>query len=383
MISIASSIRFRKSDSLLPSFDNTLHADQTHFKVAVHEYYQKLYATDVITVQAEVDTGDEMAMSYATGVLKHGVVVWSDWSAMTEEALAYSGTYYDYWEVDIDFSTFAATYIKFKAVMTSSRALPPETWYSEPVELIEASSRYLQIEFFNLENAFNVYYDNVTEANRISHLLRVKGVLRKYKPGGETSVFDNQNEVVKTSGEVKRILTLETGFIPAYLAEMLAVAMAHDKFFVNEVEFVAESNPEFELGAGDMASMSVALTQRDVIGLNTHDVGYDVDSTTTTDGMTILQELAASGQKSFAITDDHMILTITGERVAGSPVITAGTTPGGTDVLLGMSLSSVYTVEAALIPIDKASISGGTLYVTITGTGATANIYIATFKNRQ
>jgi hypothetical protein len=47
-----------------------------------------------------------------------------------------------------------------------------------------------------------------------------------------------------------------------------------------------------------------------------------------------------------------------------------------------MSLNVTYTTEVALIPIDKASISGGTLYVTISGVGATANINILTIKNR-
>jgi hypothetical protein len=79
-----------------------------------------------------------------------------------------------------------------------------------------------------------------------------------------------------------------------------------------------------------------------------------------------------------------MILTITGERVAGSPVIKAGTTPGGDEILSDMSLVAVTNpIEVALIPTDKAAISGGTMYVTVSGAGATANIYVATFKNRQ
>lgn len=365
----------------MASFGNTLHADRTYIKTVIHQYYHKLYSTDIITIQAEVDTGDEIAIQYAIGTLKHGEVVWGEWTDLTGEALVFSGTYYDYWEVDIDFSTFAATYVKFKVVMTSSRALPPETWYSEPVEIIATDDRYLQIEFFNLENAWHVYYVNPTEADRISHLLRIKGELKRYKPGGETSVFDNQNEVVKTSGEVKRTLTLETEAIPPYLAEMLAVALAHDKFFINEVEYVAEGNPEYE-NSGDLASFSVSLTQRDVIGLNAHDTGYNCDTITGGDTM-VLQELAASGQKSFAITDGYMILTLTGYRTAGSPVIKAGYTPGGDEILASMVLSSTAVTEVALIPTDKSSVTGGTLYVTVSGVGATANIYIILIKNRQ
>lgn len=366
----------------MPSFDNTMFEDETHFRVAKHPFYQTKFLTETVTVQAELTVGNTMEVYCSFGTLKFpGVVSWGDWQPLATEALVFSGQY-DYWELDIDMGAFTTNYAKFKMVELKDAAVV-ETWLSEPCNVIAADSSYLQIEFFNLENAFNCYYVNPTLADRLSHCLRIKGNFRKYKPAGETSVYDNQNEVIKTRDEVKRMITLETEPIPAYLAEMLVMALAHDKFFINEVEFVAENKPEYETGGADLASLTCTLTQRDVIGLNAHDVGFDCDAITTNDGMTILQELAASGQKSFPITADHMILTITGERVAGSPVITAGITPGGDDILLGMSLSSTYVVEAALIPTDKASIPGGTLYVTVSGSGATANIYVATFKNRQ
>ena len=382
MISVASSIKFRKVDGLLPSFDNTMFEDEAHFRIAKHPFYQKLFSIDTVTVQAELEVGQVMQMQYSVGTFKFpGVVSWGEFQSMTGEALIFSGLY-DYWEMDLAMSGYTSGYVKFKAVILESEVIQ-ETWLSEPVNLVTNDGTYLQIEFFNLENAFNCYYVNPTLADRLSHLIRIKGYFRKYKPSGETSVYDNQNEVIKTRDEVKRMLTLETESIPAYLAEMLVVALAHDKFFINEVEFVAENKPEYETGGGDLAGFSCTLTQRDVIGINAHDIGFNCDGTTT-DGMTILQELAASGQKSFAITDEHMILTITGERVTGSPVVIAGTTPGGSDILADMSLVvTTNPIEVALIPTDKAAISGGTLYVTISGAGATANIYVATFKNRQ
>ena len=383
MISVASSIKFRKDDGLLPSFDNTMHADEAHFRVAKHPFYQKFFSTDVVTIQAEVLTTQSMELQYSVGTFKFpGLVTWGEFQSMTGETLVLDGATYRYYEKDVTMSDYSTGYVKFKAIIMASETVV-ETWSSEPVNIVVDDDTYLQIEFFNLENAFHVYYVNPTEADRISHLIRLKGTLRNYKPAGETSVYDNQDEVIKTRDEVKRMLTLKTEAIPAYLAEMLVVAVAHDKFFINEVEFVAESKPEYE-ATGDLSGLTCQLTQRDVIGVNAHDTGYDCDAISTTDGMTILQELAASGQKSFAITADHMILTITGERVAGSPVIKAGTTPGGSDILFDMSLVvTTNPVEVALIPTDKAAISGGTLYVTVSGSGATANIYVATFKNRQ
>jgi hypothetical protein len=382
MISVASSIRFKKQDGLMASFDNTLFEDETPFRVAKHRYYHKLYATDTVTIQAEVDTGENLSLQQSIGTMKQGMVVWGEYTNMAGESKVFEGTYYDYWELDVAMSTYTTGYVRFRAVILLNEAIQ-ETWYSEPVEIIAANAQYLQIEFFNLENAWHVYYDNVTEANRISHLLRVRGEIRVYKPGGEQSVFDNQDEIVKTSGEVKRVLTLKTEAIPPYLAEMLAVALAHDKFFVNEVEFVAEGNPEYE-NSGDLATFTCQLTQRDIPGFNAHDTGYNCDTITTNDGMTILQELAASGQKSLTPAADHMVLSITGEQVTGIPTIKAGTTPGGNDILFDMSLDATTNpIEVALIPTDKASLPAGIIYVTVSGVGATANIYVATFKNRQ
>jgi len=389
MISIASSIRFRKNDGLLPSFDNVMFQDQEFIKVAKYPFYHTVYATDLaVKIQAELELTQSMEMQYAECVgFYSGKALFGEYQSMTGETTVFTGAYYLYREISIDFSAFTESLVKFRAVITEGETIV-ETWESEPVEILTAAEialngwRYLQIEAFNLENKNHVYYTNPTEADRLSHLWRVKGHLRKYKPSGETSVFDNQNEVVKVADELKRVMTLETEPIPAYLAEQLALAMSLDKFYINEVEYVAEGKPEFDLGGGPVASLTVQLTQRDVIGLNAHDTGYDCDSITGTD-MIVLQELAASGQKSFSITDDYMVLTITGERVAGSPTIIAGTTPGGSDLLSSMVLSSSYTVEVALVPTDKASITGGVLYVTVSGSGATANIYVNTIKNRQ
>lgn len=384
MISVASSISFKKQDGLLPSFDNTLHADRTDFRIAKHPFYQTFFTTDkTVKIQAELTTGQVLSLQQSDGTLKMGQVVWSAFTSMTGEELVISLANYDYWECVIDMSLYKTGYVKFRAVILEDEAVV-ETWLSEPCEVIDPDYiRYLQIEYFMYdENAFNCYYVNKTEADRLTGLIRIRGTLRDYKPGGETDVFDNQNEVIKTKAVLKRMMTLKTEPIPDYMAEKLSAALAHDKFFVNEVEFVAEKEPEYDQGNGDIAALTCQLTQRAVIGLNAHDTGYNCDATTGTD-MIVLQELSASGQKSFTITDDYMVLTITGEQTAGSPVITAGTTPGGTDILLGMNLSATYVAEVALVPVDKASIPGGTLYVTISGVGATANIYIATIKNRQ
>jgi hypothetical protein len=241
--------------------------------------------------------------------------------------------------------------------------------------LADTDEDLLQVDFFNLENAFEVDY-----STGLAHLLRVESSFREYRAGGETSVFDNQEEVTRINAEVKRILVFRTEPIPPYLAEMLHVAVKHDKLFINEVEFVAESEPEIETSGG-MVVFSCPLTQRSVIGLNTHDVGFDCDSITNTETM-VLGSLAASGQITFTVPDGYLILSITGHRTAGSPTIKVGTTVGGGELLTSMELTPSYLTEVAMIPADQASLTANTLYVDISGVGATADIFIILINNR-
>ena len=308
-----------------------------------------------------------------------GVISWGDYQSMSGETKIFSGQY-DYWEIDVDMSAYSTGYVRFRAVILEDESIV-ETWLSEPVNLVTDDGKYFQIEYFNLENAFHCYYVNPTLEDRLSHLIRLKGYFRKYKPAGETSVYDNQNEVIKTRDEVKRMITLETEPIPAYLAEMLTVAVAHDKFFVNEVEFVAESKPEYE-NSGDLATFTCQLTQRDIPGFNAHDTGYNCDTISNSDTM-VLQEEAASGQKTFIVPEGYLIGYITAYRTAGSPAIIAGTTPGGSEIVSGMALTPSYTYETANVGYPLSLTGANNLYVTISGVGATATIIVLLFKNRQ
>lgn len=371
MISVASSIKFYKADGLLPSFDNTQFNDRTDKGVFRHTYRQKLYDDDTVTLQVKVTNGYTIDLYYSLNC-------YGPWTKLSSGTKEVDGSSYDYWQVTVAMSTFAADSVQFKLMIYNTVPTLSQTWYSEPVALLtEDDEDLLQFDFFNVDNANEVDYSTA-----IAHMLRVEANIREYRAGGSTSVFDNQDEITRINSEIKRIFVLKTEPIPAYLSEMLHVAVKMDKFFVNEVEFVAESEPEID-GAGSMTVFTCNLTQRSVIGLNTHDIGYDADTTTNSETM-VLQSLAASGQISFTVPEGYLILTITGYRTAGSPVIKAGTTVGGDDILLGMSLNATAPIwEVAAVPNEIAPTGDATLYVDISGVGAKANIYVLLVKNRQ
>lgn len=376
MISIASSIKFREViDGALASFDSTFHEDEAFANAAHIPYWQKVYATDTVTIQVKVLTGQTVTVEY-TDTNSLFIDNLSGWMSLGGESLKISGTVYDIYEVEIDFSSFRATYLKFQICTVEDEAIV-ETWISEPVEILQETDPDLQlIEFFNYDNAFEVDY-----STDICHQLRVTSYLKEYKPGGDVSVFDNQNEVTKIKDEVKRILVFRTDPIPRYLFEMLRMAFAHDKLFVNEVEFTAESLPEIDNDSSNLVIFTANLTQRNVIGLNTHDVGFDCDSATT-NGIMVMQEEEASGQVTFVIPDGYLIAYVTGYRTAGDPVIKAGTSVGGDEVVTGMNLSATNPYETYNVGYPL-SAGDHDLYVDISGSGATATIIVLLIYNRE
>ena len=367
MISVASSIKFREVISgALPSFDNTFHEDESFQGARLLPYCQKFLTTQTVTIQAKVLTGQTVEMSYSEG--DGGA-----WQSMTGETIMISGPVYDYYEIEIDFSTFANTNVRFLLVTLEEETIE-ETWMSEMIELITEDPQLMKVDFFNLENAFEVDY-----TTGIAHTIYVEADMREYKPGGESSVFDNQSEITKIKAEVKRILIFKTEPIPKYLAEMLFTACQHDKLWINDVEFVAEGNPEYDLNG----IFSVNLTQRNVIGLNTHDIGFDCDAITNTETM-VLQQENASGQISFTVPEGYLIAYVTGYQIAGSPAIKVGTTVGGEEIVTGMNLdsgSNPYETYNVGYPLSQKGAND--IYVDISGTGAEATIFILLLKNRQ
>jgi hypothetical protein len=127
---------------------------------------------------------------------------------------------------------------------------------------------YLLTEWFNSENAFQMDY-----SVGLTHSLQIEAKQWKMTFGGDASIYLNQGEEVKLKETVQRVFILECE-LPDYMIELLRLATAHDHFYINEVEFVRKDEPVItQLGTSGMYTFSAKVTQRAVIGLNTHDVG--------------------------------------------------------------------------------------------------------------
>lgn len=372
-VSAANVIRFRHTDGLAASFDNTLTDDESFSGIRTRTFKQKFISDDPIPIQLKLSGAGTSATEVVLTKYRNGY----NPAVLTPTATTVYADFTIY-EYLIAPKTGECIYL---VASTDS-----DSWTSETIEAFDSLDDHLKIEWFNYEVLTaneNWHFDYQTpQAQAHANMLRLNALLFEYSPSGEKSILDNQNEKMILKRSLFRRLKLETAPIPRWLAEKLIIAMSHDVFVVNDIAFVCEEDPEVERsGKTNFVTLTAVLTQKDVLGINTHDIGFDVDSTAMT-GIINMTE-TGSGAKVFTITDDYMILTLTGIRTAGSPIITAGTTVGGSDILAGMSLSAGYITEVASLAVDKGSLVDGNLYVTISGGGATATVHVLTIKNRQ
>ena len=132
MIAKASSIRFIQSDGLTASLNNTLFNNLPNKGLFPNRYYQKIYSTDTITLQAMVTNGYTIKVYYSEED-------WGPWTLIGTGTLETDGTSYDYYEQEIDFSTLSMSYVSFKVEVYTAVPALSETWYSEPFEILTES----------------------------------------------------------------------------------------------------------------------------------------------------------------------------------------------------------------------------------------------------
>lgn len=365
-ISKSSSIRFRQVvDDALPTWENTFVSDHVYRGAVNHWYAQKFYDDDTVTLQCKITNGSTPNLYYSEG--NKGA-----WTAY-DSSRSLEGDYsdYDFYEWTIDFSDFSSSIVRFKVVGGT------RTWISEPCEILSEKDHdnYLQIEWFFNDNTKPFDVDYSTD---LAHLIRVDSILKDYEPGGEVSVFDNQNELTKVKDIVQRTLVFKTEPIPAYLAEVLVIAMSADHFYVNEVEFVVRDKPEVENTNDNLVTLTAKLTERNVIGLNTHDIGFDCDSTSEGDFIVNRQETNKSGTGTFSIPAGYAVEYFHVKMNTGSTAtFQCGYSAGTYDIIPSVTVPASPGYVNLAADINVADVDNAwTLYYNVSGAGATVDIYL-------
>ena len=255
-VPLAQSIRFRPINTLRPNFDNTFAADTGGAPYAFTFYVPA--ADKQIQV---VTLDDNESLSYMD-LIHNGTR-----TRITDLATSFIGVYkYETYTIDLSLYPNQCCYIE--VFLEPSPGDGETLAYRSERFTVTDQPNYLLIEWFNDENAFQMDY-----SVGLVHSMQIEAKLEDLGFGGDVSVYSNQGEEVKLKETAQRLFVLKCE-LPDYMAELLRLATSHDHFYINEVEFVRTEQPvATKLGTSHMYSFSAKVTQRNVIGLNTHDVG--------------------------------------------------------------------------------------------------------------
>jgi len=249
-ISLANSIRFYESNDLMKNFDNRLSCD-TFPRIIGVKYSQLYYKTDEIPIQVSGNGTIVMTYHYDDG----GSIQIFPFVVDTV------GT--------VNFLSYKLNQSKsgYLSVTNSYK-----TFYSEHIEIVGSAS--IRVQWFNFDDAFGWH-----KRDDMINFMRFNGYLTNYQPKGKSTVYDNQEEEVKVKEVLFRTIKLTLDAVPQSVAEKLTIAQAHDLLVVNDVEYVTDALPAIkQMGSANIYDIEMTLTEKEAIGINSHDNGYDPDS---------------------------------------------------------------------------------------------------------
>lgn len=352
-ISLANSIRFVNQNGLLPSFDNTLSYNESFHNAGIKFYEQRFKTGETVLVQIKAGKDATVVLTkYKDGSTPETITL-HDTTAYTDFDI-------------LDYLILLESEECFTLVATSETS----TFESEPINVESDLTGLVKFQWFNFDAAganSNFEFDySTTDSQNYVNFAYVDGELLEYAPTGESTVFDNQNEVIKVKETLFRQLTFKSTEVPRYLAEKIVIALAHDKCLINDVEFVAKELPKIDLsGRTNLVNVTAELTQRNVLGLNTYDIGFDVDSIIPSDMVKNKKAATATVSGQFTIDAGFSINMIVAKANSGTPTLKIGTTIGGDNIMKQRSLTS--TPYIANLNFTPDTVNSWIVYYTIGG----------------
>lgn len=184
---------------------------------------------------------------------------------------------FDVWEIAIDMSAYSAGeyYLLFEGSDSQFENYSAE---SEPILLLDDVSDLVELRHSNNESAFKIDYNT-----GIQHLIRLEGEIVWGSPGGEREDMEDSRRRLQLLREnVTRNPVFNSEAIPPWLIEKLKIAMAHDYWTLDGVEYQKADDPQIEYhhDLGDpLGKYSIKLREIDFIAENEDDDGPNVDST--------------------------------------------------------------------------------------------------------
>jgi hypothetical protein len=378
-IPFANSIRFRKIDTNYPNFDNTLVVNEKFFNDKIFPYCQRFLTTDTVTVQMKSNSATVPTVVLYDSEMNETAIVTTLVSSYDQDSDGSDDLFF--FEFDVVMATLTDEH--FLRATQGSDVFVSEPFKADSDLLTELQNgQALQIQYSNIDNALQIDFSDFGGTKTpITFTIYVEGTLKDFGFGGESSVYDNQDELTKIKETMIRLLTLKTLHIPRYMAETLRIASGFDMFVINGVSFVREDLPEVAAVDGsNLVELSMTLNDKEYLGVNSHDIGFDCD--TSTGEIMILTEENASGSVSFNVPAGYLVHTMRIEWVSGTSVeAKLGTTLAGDELVLAFNVNSSFTMVTTAIHGDINRGSDSSIYATITG--GVANIDIQLIQNTQ
>lgn len=376
------SIHFRELNEQLASYDNTFLVDEEFWNTPIFKQYrQPILSGDTLVIQCKVASGDTPACTFYD--------VTNGLSGAVSGSLKSSYTLYDFWEFTKTFGDSDVGNCLYFKITNTPVTGTDKPWQSEPIHIYKTLENSYLLEWSNYDSTTGRANNNFSMdySTDIVPFMRVQGIFKEYAPASEISVYQNLDETTKLKEKLRRTLKLVSDAVPRYIAEKLTAASAHDKFYVNEVAFIREEEPELT-PADNRTEWAAVLTQATVTGLNSDDVGPTCDDMSNCK-LETLEENGVTAPTTFVIPEGYLLhsITVTHNNGGGSySDLKIGRGVGDDDIgamHVEPNAVGVYQNPKTLVKnIVYAPDGGGdeTLYVDVTGSTPDVDIKITLFN---
>jgi hypothetical protein len=223
----SNSLRFI-NESAVQNFDNTLLPDEDFplYASAGADYLQKVKNSDVILTQFATDAAAIGAIvRYEDGSL------YSDQTGSIASVL--DSASFSVYNLEITLGAAGIFYIELDF---------DGTIYRSELFRVDGFQKTVQVQYSGSEN------DGIVYNNSEQFTFNIEGRVAEYQPGMEKTTYTSFNQsATLLKGWPLRFAVLELGGVPRYMIEKLNIALAHDVFKVNGVQYVAEGDVKAEM----------------------------------------------------------------------------------------------------------------------------------------
>jgi hypothetical protein len=174
-------------------------------------------------------------------------------------AVTVSGKYnaepYEVYEAVISLNTNGRYYAVIECTDAEFDAVSAR---SEPFRVTDLLDEYLEVNYTNENDEYGCYY-----GNELVHRLWIKSRLFDTFPGGEKTINrETSAKLVKLDEFITKSLQWKMFGLPPYLVTQISIALSHDQFSINGVDYQTEDVPEPEYyPAHNLANMQVRLEE--------------------------------------------------------------------------------------------------------------------------